>query len=167
MILSMRLTGGFEMKALLIGGTGVISTAVSALAVQAGMELTVLNRGNRSVDVPAGARVLQGDMEDEAAIRRLLQNERFDVAANFINFTRPQVERDIRLFSGRVGQYIFISSASAYQKPMSNYLVTESTPLANPYWRIRGIKLPVMKLPVGRIPAIGFPCYDCAAESYL
>lgn len=157
MILSMRLTGGFEMKVLLIGGTGVISTAVSALAVQAGMELTALNRGNRSVDVPAGARVLQGDMEDEAAIRRLLQNERFDVAANFINFTRPQVERDIRLFSGRVGQYIFISSASAYQKPMSNYLVTESTPLANPYWQYSRDKIACENCLMDAYRQSGFP----------
>ncbi len=122
------------MKALFIGGTGTISTAISELCVKRGWELTLLNRGTASARVPEGARVLVADARDEDAVRAALGDERFDVAADFIAFTPEDVRRDIRLFQGRVGQYIFISSASAYQKPLSMPWITESTPLFNPYW---------------------------------
>lgn len=122
------------MKALFIGGTGTISTAISELCVKRGWELTLLNRGGAAERVPKGARVLIADAHDEDAVRAAIGEERFDVAADFIAFTPEDVKRDIRLFEGRVAQYFFISSASAYQKPLSMPWITESTPLHNPYW---------------------------------
>ena len=122
------------MKALFIGGTGTISTEISKLCVQQGWQLTLLNRGNASARVPEGARVLCADIHDETAVRAALGDERFDVVADFIAFLPEHVERDIRLFSGRCSQYFFISSASAYQKPLASPWITESTPLHNPYW---------------------------------
>ena len=120
------------MKALFIGGTGVISTAVGALALARGWELTLLNRGTNAARAPRGARVLTADIHDEAAVKAALGDERFDVAVDFIAFTEEDVQRDVRLFAGRAAQYIFISSASAYQKPVAALPITESTPLANP-----------------------------------
>jgi nucleoside-diphosphate-sugar epimerase len=103
--------------------------------VERGIELTLLNRGRRSTEVPAEARTISVDMDDEAAASGALKDERFDVVVNWIAFTPEQIERDVRLFRGRTRQYVFISSASAYQKPAAHYLVTESTPLANPFWQ--------------------------------
>ena len=124
------------MKALLIGGTGTISTDITKLCVQKGWDITLLNRGNRRSRLPDGISVSEWvlDINDEAAVKARLEGEFFDVIANFINYTTDQVERDIRLFSGKTNQYIFISTASAYQKPRGHYMVTESTPLANPHW---------------------------------
>lgn len=121
------------MKALLIGGTGNISLSVSRLLLEKGWDLAVLNRGNKK-DLLPKARHIEADMADEAAVAQALQGERFDVVAQFIAFRPEQVERDIRLFSGKCRQYIFISSASCYQKPPRSPLFTESTPLHNPYW---------------------------------
>ncbi len=123
------------MKALLIGGTGTISTAVTELAAKSGIDLTLLNRGRTSVEIPENVRVIRGDIENEEATARALEGETFDVVAQFIGFTPEQAMRDIRLFAGKTKQYIYISSAAAYQKPPSNYLISESTPLANPYWK--------------------------------
>jgi nucleoside-diphosphate-sugar epimerase len=120
------------MRVLFIGGTGLISTACSELAVAQGIDLYLLNRGNR--EVPVGATSLVGDSRDPASVTQALEGRRFDVVVNWVAFTAEDVERDIELFRGRVGQYIFISSASAYQKPASYHLITEDTPLANPYW---------------------------------
>ena len=122
------------MKALFIGGTGTISTEISKLCVQKGWDLTLLNRGKSSDRVPEGARVLCADIHDEEAVRKVLGDETFDVVAEFIAFTTDDVERDIRLFSGKTYQYFFISSASAYQSPLSSPWITEGTPLYNPYW---------------------------------
>lgn len=122
------------MKALFIGGTGTISTEISRLCVKEGWELTLLNRGRSSDRVPEGARVICADIHDENAVREALGDETFDVVAEFIAFTPEHVERDIRLFEGRCRQYFFISSASAYQKPLSSPWITEGTPLHNPYW---------------------------------
>ena len=145
------------MKALFIGGTGTISTAVSALAVEKGIELTLLNRGTHLQEVPKGARVLRGDTRDEAAVASLLKDETFDVVSNFINFVPEQIERDIRLFSGKTRQYLFISSASAYQKPLSHYLITESTPLANPYWQYSRDKIACENRLMEEYRRTGFP----------
>ena len=145
------------MKALFIGGTGTISTAVSALAVEKGIELTLLNRGTHLQEVPKGARVLRGDIRDEAAVASLLKDETFDVVSNFINFVPEQIERDIRLFSGKTRQYLFISSASAYQKPLSHYLITESTPLANPYWQYSRDKIACENRLMEEYRRTGFP----------
>lgn len=123
------------MKALFIGGTGTISTEVTKLFVKQGGELCVLNRGNHNGDLPQGVQVLIGDIHDEGSIQTLLQGQTFDVVVDFIAFTEEEVERDYRLFAGKTKQYIFISSASAYQKPCLGTPITESTPLCNPYWQ--------------------------------
>jgi nucleoside-diphosphate-sugar epimerase len=122
------------MKVLFIGGTGIISTASTRLAAERGIEVTLLNRGRHASVVPAGVKTLAVDIEDGAAVSRALGGAAFDAVVDWIAFEPAHVERDIALFRGRTRQYIFISSASAYQKPVSHYLITESTPLANPYW---------------------------------
>jgi nucleoside-diphosphate-sugar epimerase len=122
------------MKALFIGGTGIISTACTQLAAERGTDLTLLNRGRRAADLPQGVRTLAADMEDESGVARALGGGHYDAVVDWIAFTPAQIERDIRLFRGRARQFVFISSASAYQRPVSHYLITESTPLANPYW---------------------------------
>ncbi|MGA3046789.1 MAG: NAD-dependent epimerase/dehydratase family protein [Terracidiphilus sp.] len=123
------------MKVLFIGGTGIISIASTRLAAERGIELTLLRRGHREVEVAKGVRTIAADIADEAAVAEALSNERFDAVVDWIAFTTAHVERDIRLFRDRARQFIFISSASAYQRPVSHYLITESTPLANPYWQ--------------------------------
>jgi nucleoside-diphosphate-sugar epimerase len=123
------------MRALFIGGTGVISAAVSALAVERGVELWLLNRGTRGGFFPEGARQLTADRSDPSSMREALRGMSFDTVADWTVFTPAQAEEDIALFAGRTGQFIFISSASAYQKPASHWLITESTPLANPFWQ--------------------------------
>lgn len=122
------------MRALFIGGTGIISTACTRLAAQRGVELTLLNRGRHGTPVPAGVETITADVEDDAAVSSALAGRCFDVVVDWIAFTPAAIERDLKLFRGRTRQFIFISSASAYQKPASHYLITESTPLANPYW---------------------------------
>jgi len=122
------------MRVLFIGGTGIISTACMRLAAERGIELTLLNRGRRAVELPPGVKTAAADMEDGASVARALGSATFDAVVDWIAYTPAQVERDIELFRGRTRQYIFISSASAYQKPATDYLITESTPLANPYW---------------------------------
>ena len=121
-------------KVLFIGGTGLISTACTDLALRQGVELVHLNRGVQVKRPRAGVRLIKADIRDKAAARKALKKERFDCVVDWIAFTTDHVETDIELFAGRTRQYIFISSASAYQKPQTHYLVTESTPLANPHW---------------------------------
>lgn len=123
------------MKVLFIGGTGIISSASTKLAAERGIELTLLRRGQHAADLPANVRTIVTDGTDEAAVRQALGKESFDAVVDWIAFTPADVERDIRLFQGRTGQFLFISSASAYQRPVGHYLVTESTPLANPFWQ--------------------------------
>jgi nucleoside-diphosphate-sugar epimerase len=122
----------YGMKALLIGGTGTISTAVAALALQRGWEITLLNRGNKPL--PAGMQGIVADIRNESEVARILADAQYDVVADFIAYTVADVQRDIRLFEGKAKHYFFISSASAYQKPLTDYRIMESTPLANPYW---------------------------------
>src|ERR1035437_8607821 len=122
------------MKVLFIGGTGIISTACTRLALDSGIDLTLLNRGRRSVPLPNGAKTLTADIDDAVAVSQALAGASFDAVVDWIAFEPAHIERDIALFRGRTRQYIFISSASAYQKPATSYLITESTPLANPYW---------------------------------
>ena len=123
------------MKVLFIGGTGNISTAVTELAAARGIDLTLLRRGQREAVLPANVRTITADIADEAAVARALGNQTFDAVVDWIAFTTADIDRDIRLFRGRTNQYIFISSASAYQKPVGHYLITESTPLSNPFWQ--------------------------------
>ena len=124
------------MKALLIGGTGTISMSISKKLIADGHELYLLNRGNRNDVLPKGkVKYITCDINDEVATQKALGEHEFDVVADFIAFTKDHLERDYRLFKDRARQFIFISSASAYQKPLSSYLITESTPLANPFWQ--------------------------------
>ena len=124
------------MKALFIGGTGTISTAiVKRLVNELGWEVWLLNRGNRPEAVPAGAKSVVCDINDEAAVLEKLGDTVFDCVCEFIGFTRDRVERDYRLFKGKTDQFMYISSASAYQKPLASPYITEGTPLANPYWQ--------------------------------
>ena len=122
------------MKVLFIGGTGNISTAVSKLAIQRGLDLYLLNRGIQEVDIP-GAKIITGDISNPDQVKSLLKDHKWDVVVNWIAYTESDINRDIDLFRGKTKQYIFISSASAYQKPLTHPVVTESTPLANPYWQ--------------------------------
>ncbi len=123
------------MKVLFIGGTGIISSACSRLALQQGIDLYLLNRGKSIRPVPAGAKVLNGDIRDPQSALAALGDHSFDAVVNWIIFTPEQLEADLSLFRGRTGQYIFISSASAYQTPPAMLPVTESTVLDNPYWQ--------------------------------
>ena len=122
------------MKVLFIGGTGKISSACSALAVERGLDLYFLNRGQTDRPVPPGVTVLTGDIRNPASARAALGDHHFDAVVNWIVFTADQIETDLELLRGRTGQYVFISSASAYQTPPAHLPVTESTPLDNPYW---------------------------------
>lgn len=121
------------MKVLFIGGTGFISTAVSRLAVARGIELYHLNRGQRPAEVD-GVHHLRADVHDLAAAQAALRGLAFDVVVDWVAFTPEDIERDLALFRGRTGQFVFISSASAYQKPPRHPVITESTPLFNPHW---------------------------------
>lgn len=119
------------MKILFLGGTGIISTACTQLAISRGFEVTLLNRSKR--DSIAGARQIVADIADPN-LSAMLKDDRWDVVVDFIAFDATAIEQRIELFRGRTRQYVFISSASAYQKPLTNFLITESTPLANPFW---------------------------------
>ena len=124
------------MKILFIGGTGIISSACSDLVVARGHELFVVNRAaSRKYPLPDGATVIKADVHaEEARLATLLADQHFDAVVDYIAFTVEDIERDIRLFRGKTDQFVFISSASAYQKPVRNYIITERTPLENPYW---------------------------------
>jgi nucleoside-diphosphate-sugar epimerase len=121
------------MKVLFIGGTGNISTAVSRLAVQRGIELTLLTRGSHDQAI-SGAKTIQCSIGDEESVAAAIKNLKFDAVVDWIAFTPEDIERDLRLFQGRTSQFVFISSASCYQKPVQHYLISENTPLENPYW---------------------------------
>ena len=122
------------MKVLFIGGTGTISMAISRKLLAEGHTLYLINRGNRNTDLTGDFIELKADINDEAAVADLIKNMNFDVVADFIAFVPAQLERAYRLFKDKTKQFIFISSASAYQKPLSDYRINEGTPLANPYW---------------------------------
>lgn len=143
------------MKALFIGGTGTISTDVVALAQQRGWEITLLNRGSKKM--PEGIRSILADINDEDAVAKAIANESYDVVAQFIAYTAEDVKRDIRLFQNKTRQYIFISSASAYQKPLADYRITESTPLINPYWQYSRHKIEAEEVLMAACRADGFP----------
>lgn len=136
------------MKLLFIGGTGLVSSACSELAVKKGHELTILNRALSSkYPLPVGAQLLKADVyADESRLNIFLSDRHFDAVVDFLAFTESDVERDLRLFRGRTGQFVFISSASVYQKPPLNYLITEKTPLENPFWQYARDKIACEKL---------------------
>jgi len=145
-------------RVLFIGGTGVISTACSHLAVERGFDVTLLNRGTSSTrPVAPGASVLTADVYDAEATRTALQGKEFDVVIDFLAFTADQVQADIDRFEGRIAQYVFISSASAYQKPPASWPVLESTPLRNPHWQYSRDKIACEHLLTAAYRERGFP----------
>ena len=153
------------MKALFIGGTGTISSAITRLAVELGWELYHLNRGSRRSEFE-GVTQIECDIrtDEESAIRKKVEKaltksgqNYFDLVADFIAFVPDHVKKDFNVFNGLCRQYIFISSASAYQKPLSSYLVTESTPLANPLWRYSRDKIACEEFLVNKYRECGFP----------
>ncbi len=123
------------MKVLFIGGTGIISSACAELAVQQGIDLYFLNRGSSTRPTPPGVKVLQGDIRQPGSVTAALGELSFDSVVDWVAFTTDQVQSDIELFRSRTRQYVFISSASAYQKPPSFLPILESTPLHNPFWQ--------------------------------
>ena len=122
------------MKVLLIGGTGTISTAITRQLAETEHEVYLLNRGNRNNDLPKNIKFIEADINNEAEAAEKLEGMSFDCVCEFIGFVTGQVERDYRLFKDKTKQYIYISSASAYHKPVRDYRITEATTLANPYW---------------------------------
>lgn len=144
------------MKVLFIGGTGNISTSVSRLCVERGIDLSLLNRGLRKVDIP-NAKTIKGDIAQPDSLKSTLQQHKWDAVVNWIAYTSDQVERDIQLFRGKTNQYIFISSASAYQKPPSHPVITESTPLYNPFWEYSRNKIACEERLNQAYRAEGFP----------
>jgi nucleoside-diphosphate-sugar epimerase len=145
------------MRVLFIGGTGIISTASTRLAAARGINLTLLTRGQHAADLPEGVQTVTADIDDPAAASRALGNGAFDAVVDWIAFTPAHVERDLALFRGRTRQYIFISSASAYQKPPGHYLITESTPLATPYWQYSRDKIACEEFLTKAYREEGFP----------
>ena len=145
------------MKVLFIGGTGVISSACSELALARGIDLYLLNRGQSVRPAPEGAHVLRADIRDPEAGARRAGRPRFDAVVDWIAFTPDQVAADIALFRGRTGQYIFISSASVYEKPPSRLPITEDTPLVNPFWTYAANKIACEELLREAARAEGFP----------
>ena len=145
------------MKILLIGGTGTISSAITRQLAEGGHELWLLNRGNRKNEVPANVRQVICDINDEAEVMRQTGAEVFDAVCEFIGFLPSQVERDIRLFTGRTRQYVYISSASAYNKPAASHVITEGTTLANPYWEYSRNKIACEELLMRTYREAGFP----------
>ena len=142
----------------MIGGTGTISSAITRQLVAGGHELWLINRGNRSAELPDGVKLVTGDINehpDEVAAK--LGDEMFDAVCEFIGFLPSQVERDIRLFSGRTRQYVFISSASAYNKPVRQHVITEGTSLANPHWQYSRNKIACEELLMKAYRETGFP----------
>src|SRR5215472_375105 len=146
------------LRALFIGGSGVISSACSRLAVERGIELSVLNRG-RSVlrPLPAGVTVLRGDIRDPASARSAVGDRDFDVVVDWVAYTPEHVRADLELFAGRAGQYVFISSASAYQTPPARLPVRESTPLRNPFWAYSRDKIACEDMLTAAYRDEGFP----------
>ncbi len=122
------------MKVLFIGGTGIISSACSQMALERGIDLHLLNRGQSFRPIPKGAHHLQADIRDIESVKAAIGKMNFDSVVEWVAYTQDQIESDLESFKGRTGQYVFISSASAYQKPPEKLPITEETPLDNPYW---------------------------------
>ena len=145
------------MKVLLIGGTGTISMAITKLLLQKGEEVWLLNRGTRTAELPEGANFITTDIGNEEETAKKLEGMTFDAVCEFIGFVPSQLERDYRLFAGKTKQYIYISSASAYQKPLSDFKITESTPLSNPYWQYSRDKIACEEYLMKMYRENGFP----------
>lgn len=146
------------LRVLFIGGSGTISSASTRLAVERGIDLHVLNRGESTTrPLPDGVRRLRADVRDPASMRAALGDLEFDAVVDWVAFTPEHVRADVELFTGRTGQYVFISSASAYQTPPARVPVVESTPLRNPYWQYSRDKIACEDLLVRAYRDDGFP----------
>ena len=141
----------------MIGGTGTISSAITRQLAASGHDLWLLNRGHRKDEVPTGVRQIIADIDDTDEVLRQIGDAQFDAVCEFIGFVPSQVERDIRLFKGRTRQYVYISSASAYNKPAANHVITEGTTLANPYWEYSRNKIACEELLLKAYREEGFP----------
>ena len=145
------------MRILMIGGTGTISSAITRQLAESEHELWLLNRGNRQAELPEGVNQIVADVEDEQLVLEKLGDMQFDVVCEFIGFLPEQVARDIRLFKGRTRQYVYISSASAYNKPARGYIINEGTTLANPHWEYSRNKIACEELLMKHYREEGFP----------
>ena len=145
------------MRILMIGGTGTISSAITRQLAESEHELWLLNRGNRQNEVPENVKQLHVDINDEAEVLRLIGDTQFDAVCEFIGFVPEQVERDHRLFAGRTRQYVYISSASAYNKPARHHVITEGTTIANPHWEYSRNKIACEELLMKYYREEGFP----------
>ena len=145
-------------RALFIGGTGTISMAVTrAVSKDPDWELFLINRGSRESEIPDNVHVINADIDDEETVEEFLDGKRFDCVCDFIGFTPEQAERDYRLFRGRCAQFIYISSASAYNKPCRNHIITEGTALANPFWEYSRNKIFCESFLMDKYEKEGFP----------
>ncbi len=145
------------MRALFIGGTGIISMAITRQLAAEGWDLYLLNRGTRSAELPDGVKVIEADINNEADAAAKLEGMQFDCVCDFIGFVPAQLERDIRLFTGKTKQFMYISSASAYHKPVRDYRINEGTTLANPYWQYSRDKIACEELLMRAYRENGFP----------
>lgn len=146
------------MKILFIGGTGTISSAITRALVNKGEDVWLLNRGNRNDEFKGKVKeLIVKDVNDESEVLSILGNEKFDVVCDFIGFVKEQIERDFRIFDGRTNQYMYISSASAYDKPCRDYRITEGTSLSNPYWQYSRDKIECEEFLMKMYREKGFP----------
>lgn len=146
------------MKALFIGGTGTISMAITcSLATNPDWDLYLINRGNRMDEIPEGVNVIKADINDEADVIAKLDGMKFDCVCDFIGFVPEQLQRDYRIFKDKTAQFMYISSASAYNKPCSNFVITEGTSLANPYWEYSRNKIKCERFLMDMYEENGFP----------
>ena len=146
------------MKALFIGGTGTISMAITrSLATNPDWDLYLINRGNRMDEIPEGVNVIKADINDEADVIAKLDGMKFDCVCDFIGFVPEQLQRDYRIFKDKTAQFMYISSASAYNKPCSNFVITEGTALANPYWEYSRNKIKCERFLMDMYEQNGFP----------
>ena len=141
----------------MIGGTGTISSAITRQLAESDNELWLLNRGSRKNEVPNNVKQIIADIDDEKEVLRQIGDTQFDAVCEFIGFLPSQVERDIRLFKGHTKQYVYISSASAYNKPAASHVITEGTTLANPYWEYSRNKIACEELLLKEYRENGFP----------
>lgn len=145
------------MRALLIGGTGTISSAITDALSRTDWEVWLLNRGKSAAELPESINVIHADINNEEEAVKALDGMTFDTVCDFIGFVPEQLERDFRLFSGRCRQFMYISSASAYHKPVADYRITEGTTLANPYWEYSRNKIACEELLMKHYREDGFP----------
>lgn len=146
------------MKVLLIGGTGTISSAITKALIEKNEEVYLLNRGYRNDEFKGKVKeIIVKDVNDEEEVKKAIGDQKFDVVCEFIGFVKSQLERDVRLFEGKTKQFMYISSASAYNKPCRDYVITEGTSLANPYWQYSRDKIECEEFLMKMYREKGFP----------